>query len=74
MIHTHPNVITATEIHLKGSTGIVDEVLRFGSLQEMLDYFNQRGVPASALETVRNSVDSTGTATLTLLEQPKASG
>ena len=67
MIHKHPHVVTATEIRVKGSVGIVNTVLRFGSIEDLLDHFSRRGVPADVLETVRNNVDSTGMATITSL-------
>jgi hypothetical protein len=64
MIHKHPHVITATEVQMKGSTGIVDTVLRFGSLDELIDHFKSLGAPLDALEAARHSVDTSGIATL----------
>ena len=64
LIHKHPHVITATEIQMKGSTGVVDTVLRFQSLDELVAHFTSLGAPLEALSAVRQSVDATGMASL----------
>ena len=64
LIHRHSHVITATEIQMKGSTGIVDSVLRFGSLDELVGHFRSLGASVEALDAARQSVDNTGMATL----------
>jgi hypothetical protein len=72
MIHRHPHVITATEIQIKGSTGIVDSVMRFRSLSEVVDHFTSLGVPVDALEAARQSLETIGMATLEFSATHKA--
>jgi hypothetical protein len=64
LIHRHPHVITATEIQLKGSTGVVDTVMRFKTLDELVGHFRSLGAAAEDLDAARQSVDNTGMATL----------
>lgn len=68
LIHRHPHVITATEIQMKGSTGVVDSVLRFGSVDELVAHFRSLGASEEALEAARQSVDTTGLAMLVFSE------
>jgi hypothetical protein len=65
LIQKHPHVITATEIRMKGSTGVVDLILRFGSLDELADHFKSLGAAPDALEAARQSIEAIGMATLT---------
>jgi flagellar basal body P-ring protein FlgI len=71
MIHKHPHVITATEIQVKGSTGIVDSVLRFNSLDELVGHFTGLGASVEDLKEILQNVNSTGMATLVFSEKPK---
>jgi hypothetical protein len=64
LIHRHPHVVTATEIQLKGSTGVVDTVLRFSTLDELVGHFRSLGAVAEDLDAARQNVDKTGMATL----------
>jgi hypothetical protein len=49
---------------MKGSTGVVDTVLRFGTLDELVDHFKSLGATPDSLEAARQSVDRVGMATL----------
>jgi len=64
LIHRHPELITATEIQMKGSTGVVDSVLRFGTLDELVGHFQSLGASVAALDAARQSLDNIGMATL----------
>ena len=74
VIQRHPHVVTATEIQVKGSTGIGIDVLRFGSVDELIAHFAALGVSAHALDAARESVNSTGMASLEFSEGHKAGG
>jgi hypothetical protein len=69
MINRHPHVITATEIQIKGSTGIFEPVLRFPTLDDLMRHFAELGVPAAALEAVREGVNSTRMVSLVFFEE-----
>jgi hypothetical protein len=71
LVHKHPHVITATEIQIKDSTGVFDPVLRFGSLAEVIDHFSSSGASSHALDALRDSVNSTGMATLVFSDKAK---
>ena len=68
LIHRHPELITATEIQMKGSTGVVDSVLRFRSLDELVSHFRSLGASAEDLDAARQNVDKSGMATLVFSE------
>ena len=72
LIHKHPHVLTATEIQMKGSTGVVDSVLRFGSVDDLMGHFTSLGAPNNALEAARRSVETTRIASLEFSSLPSA--
>ena len=71
IIYKHPHVITATSIQKKGTMTILEPMLRFRSLAEMVDYFAAQGVQSYALEVAQESIELTGKATLAFLESSR---
>jgi hypothetical protein len=69
MIARHPAVITATEIQPHGSQGVVEQVLRFRSLSELIDHFVLLGASAASLEAMRTDFAASGTAALVLSQE-----
>jgi hypothetical protein len=57
MFHRHKHVITATEVGPMGSTGVVGQVLRCQSLNDLVAHFSRQSVPANVLEVVRRSAE-----------------
>ena len=69
LIKKHPHVITATEIRVVQSQGVLDPIFRFQSVQELIHHFASLGVSAAALEAIQPSIEATGIASLVFFQK-----
>jgi hypothetical protein len=69
LIKKHPHVITATEVRVVKSQGVLDPIFRFQSVQELTDYFASLGASAAALEAIPSSIEATGIASLVFFQK-----
>jgi hypothetical protein len=64
LIAKHGNVITATELNGSGSQATFAPVLRFASVPELIGHFAGLGVAAEKLQTMGDTFQATGIASL----------
>ena len=64
LIAKHGDVITATELNGTGSQATFAPVLRFASLPELMGHFTGLGVAPETLQTMGDTFQATGMASL----------
>jgi hypothetical protein len=69
LIKKHPQVITATEVRIVKSQGVLDPIYRFQSVQELTVYFASLGASAAAIEAMQSSIESAGIASLVFFQK-----